>query len=54
MGQIVALLMLPVSLVSGLTPGQDRWLDAVQRERVTNTGAGSVELLRFDFLTPPA
>lgn len=37
-----------------MTPGQDRWLDAAQRERVTNTGGVSVELLRFDFLTPPA
>lgn len=34
--------------------GQEHWVDTRQREAVTNTGKTAIELLRFDFLTPPA
>jgi hypothetical protein len=36
-----------------LVPGQERWIEARQHESLRNTGAADVELLRFDFLTPP-
>lgn len=37
-----------------LKVGQEHWIDRRQREAVTNTGKNAIELLRFDFLTPPA
>jgi hypothetical protein len=36
-----------------LTPGQERWLDAGQREQLRNVGAEAAELLRFEFKTTP-
>ncbi len=37
----------------GLRAGQERWVAAARRERLTNAGTAAVELLRIDFLTPP-
>jgi hypothetical protein len=36
-----------------LTPGQERWLGAGQREQLRNVGAEAAELLRFEFKTVP-
>jgi hypothetical protein len=36
-----------------LLPGQERWLDAGQREELRNVGAEGAELLRFEFKTTP-
>jgi hypothetical protein len=36
-----------------LAPGQEHWVEPRQRERVSNTSAASVELIRIDFLTTP-
>lgn len=37
----------------GLKAGQERWVAAGRRERLTNTGAAPLELLRLDLLTAP-
>jgi hypothetical protein len=37
-----------------LSLGEERWIDARQREHIANTGTAPIELLRFDFLTGPA
>ena len=37
-----------------LSAGQQHWVDTRQRERLSNTGASAVELVRIDFLTAPA
>lgn len=36
-----------------LKTGQERWVAASRRERLANTGAAAVELLRIDVLTAP-
>ena len=36
-----------------LKAGQERWIAAGRRERLTNTGPAPLELLRLDLLTPP-
>jgi hypothetical protein len=36
-----------------LTAGQERWLDAGQREQLRNVGTDTAELLRFEFKTAP-
>jgi hypothetical protein len=42
------------SMDLSLAVGQEHWVETRQREHVSNTGSAPVELLRFDFLTPPA
>jgi hypothetical protein len=36
-----------------LDSGHERWIPQNQVERLTNTDKGPIELLRFDFKTPP-
>jgi hypothetical protein len=36
-----------------MSVGQERWLAAKQSVELRNTGAADIELLRFDFKTPP-
>jgi hypothetical protein len=38
---------------STLAAGQDRWIAVAQSAELQNTGSGEIELLRFDFKTPP-
>ena len=38
---------------AALAPRQERWMDTSKSERIDNAGTEPIELLRFDFKTPP-
>jgi hypothetical protein len=55
-GEPALLIALMPGEVNGtlLAAGQERWLAMNQTEDVQNTGSTDIELLRFDFKSPPA
>ena len=46
-------LVIALAAGTGLRVGESKWIDAAARERLTNSSAAPIDLLRVDFRTPP-